>query len=142
MKTDQWVGRGLPLILMAMIGLVVWLNAGHQETPARGVRCANLAAGCATQVDGRSVDFGTDTVIKPLKPFQIWVKAPGARKVEARFTMAGMDMGFNIYPLRADGLGTFRTSATLPVCVSGRRDWTLLLEVDGTRLTVPFVTDL
>ncbi len=27
MKTAQWVGRGLPLILMAMIGLVVWLNA-------------------------------------------------------------------------------------------------------------------
>ncbi len=142
MKADQWVSRGLPLILMAMIGLVVWLNAGHQGKPPLAVTCADLAVGCVVQVEGRGIGLGTDATIKPLKSFNIWVKAPGAKKVEARFTMEGMDMGFNIYALRADNQGVFRATATLPVCVSGRRDWNVILDIDGTRLTVPFVTDL
>lgn len=142
MKTAQWVGRGLPLILMAMIGLVVWLNAGRQDMPARAVVCADLVAGCTAQLGERGVSFGTDGAVKPLKPFHIWVRAPGAKKVDARFTMEGMNMGFNIHSLRDDGQGMFRASATLPVCVSGRRDWSMVLDVDGTRLTLPFVTDL
>ncbi len=142
MKADQWGSRGLPLILMAMIGVVVWLNAGHQDKPPLAVTCVDLAVGCVVQVEGRSIGLGTDATSKPLKPFNLWVKAPGAKKVEARFTMEGMDMGFNIYTLRADNQGVFRTTATLPVCVSGRRDWNVILDIDGTRLAVPFVTDL
>lgn len=143
MKTDQWVGRGLPLILMAMIGLVVWLNAENQDkSSSLVVACAELTAGCSAQVAGREVSFGTNSPIKPLKAFQIWAKAPGATRVEARFTMEGMDMGFNLYTLRADVEGVFRASATLPVCVTGRRDWSMTLYIDGARLTVPFVTDL
>jgi hypothetical protein len=142
MKSDQWVSRGLPLVLMAMIGVVVWLNAWHRDGAPLVATCANLAAGCVVQVERRDVSLGTDGAIKPLKPFNLWVRAPGAKKVEARFTMEGMDMGFNIYALRADSQGVYRASATLPVCVSGRRDWAMILDIDGTRFSVPFVTDL
>lgn len=142
MKTDQWVGRGLPLILMAMIGLIVWLNAENQDKSSLAVACADLTAGCTARVAGREVGFGTNSPIQPLKAFQLWARAPGAKKVEARFTMEGMDMGFNLYTLRDDGEGVFRASATLPVCVTGRRDWRMTLDIDGVRLTVPFVTDL
>jgi hypothetical protein len=102
----------------------------------------DLAAGCLAQVGGRSLSLGTDGPVKPLKPFQVWVKAPGARRVEIHFTMEGMDMGFNLYTLRADSPDVFRTSVTLPVCVSGRRDWRMTLDIDGVRLAVPFVTEL
>lgn len=142
MKTDQWVSKGLPLVLIAMIGLVVWLNAGHQGQAPQALACPDLTRGCAARVAGRDVSLGSDAAIEPLKPFQLWVKAPHARKVEARFTMEGMDMGFNLYTLRPDDKGVFRAAVTLPVCVTGRRDWNVILDIDGARLTVPFVTDL
>jgi hypothetical protein len=140
MKTAAWVGRALPLVLIAMIALVVWINAGRQAQPALGASCADLAAGCQAQMHGRDIALGVSAPIKPLKPFEIWVRAGGAKRVEARFSMEGMDMGFNLYPLRADSQGTFRASVTLPVCVSGRRDWVMILDIDGTSLAVPFVT--
>jgi hypothetical protein len=62
--------------------------------------------------------------------------------VEARFTMEGMDMGFNQYVLRADKEGVFRARVTLPVCVTGSREWLMTLDLDGMRLAVPFVTEL
>lgn len=142
MKSAQWVRRGLPLILLAMIGLVVWLNADRQTTVPVNVTCPDLTAGCKVEVGGQNLRFGTDRRIKVLAPFELWADAPGARKVEARFTMEGMDMGFNLYTLRPDAQGMFRASVTLPVCVSGRRDWNLILEIDGQRFNAPFVTDL
>jgi len=141
-KTEKWVNHALPFLLVSMVGIVLWLNSERQDESILVISCEDMVAGCVAQVGVRSVSLGTDVTIKPLKPFQVWVKAPGAKKVEARFTMAGMDMGFNIYTLRADSQGVFRTSATLPVCVTGRRDWAMTLEIDGTRLAVPFVTDL
>lgn len=142
MNTAQWVQRGLPLILLAMIGLVVWQGADRHPAAPTPVSCPDLAAGCKADLDGRALRLGVDRRIKALAPFELWADAPGARKVEARFTMEGMDMGFNIYTLRPDAQGMFRASVTLPVCVSGRRDWNLILEIDGKRLTLPFVTDL
>jgi hypothetical protein len=142
MKTARWVQRGLPLILLAMIGLVVWLNTDRQTTTALAVACPDLTAGCRADLEGRAVRFGSDRRIKALAPFELWADAPGARKVAARFTMEGMDMGFNLYTLRPDAQGMFRAAVTLPVCVSGRRDWNLILEIDGRRLSVPFVTEL
>lgn len=143
MKTAHWVGRGLPLILVAMIGLVVWMNAQRREpSPPLAAACPDLVTGCTVMAGGRDIRLGTDQTIKPLKPFTIRVEAKGAAKVEARFTMEGMDMGFNVYTLRADSQGVFRATATLPVCVSGRRDWIMTLDVDHTRIAVPFVTEL
>ncbi len=148
MKTNAWIGRGLPLVLVALTGVVVWLNAARQGPPPppapapTTLTCPDLSQGCAASLAGRDVRLGSDAAIRPLKPFQLWVMAPGAGKVEARFSMEGMNMGFNLYTLRQDREGVFRTSVTLPVCVSGRREWTLLLEVDGAGLAVPFVTDL
>jgi hypothetical protein len=104
--------------------------------------CPNLQAGCKATLDGREVELGVAGELKVLNPFEVWLKAPGARSVQASFTMVGMDMGFNLYTLRPDAEGVFRVKATLPVCVSGRRDWILTLKIDGQALTVPFVTEL
>ncbi|NWG87512.1 MAG: hypothetical protein HXY26_08405 [Hydrogenophilaceae bacterium] len=128
-----------------VIGLIVVLLAVWQlrtPEPARTVSCPNLQAGCALPLDGQTVTAGVEGELRVLKPFQLWVKAPGASKVQAHFTMAGMDMGFNLYTLRPDAQGVFRARIVLPVCVSGRRDWVMSLEIDGERIDLPFVTEL
>jgi len=136
-----------PLALIVLIGLVLWADKigvwrGSDEVRATQVVCATLASGCTVQVDGRELRFGMMGIPKPLAPFQVWVKGEGVRKAEVRFTMAGMEMGFNLYTLRPDSQGVLRANVTLPVCVTGRRDWNMTLDVDQTRLSVPFVTEL
>ncbi|MEW5787858.1 MAG: hypothetical protein AB1899_08395 [Pseudomonadota bacterium] len=142
MKTQQWVSQGLPLVLVAMIGLVLWLGNVQQEHAATRIDCPDLVKGCSAMLGEQAIEVGIDVPVRPLKAFNIRLKAPGARRVEARFTMEGMDMGFNLYTLHPDAAGVFRVNATLPVCVTGRRDWVMTLEVDGQRLAVPFVTEL
>jgi hypothetical protein len=137
-----------PLALIVLIGLVLWAehNAFWRDTEtARGVRvdCETLASGCSLLDDGREIRFGMQGEVKPLAPFDIWVAGVAAvNKAEARFTMEGMDMGFNLYTLRPDAQGVLRAKVTLPICVTGRRDWNMILELDNLRLIIPFVTKL
>mgnify|MGYP001610266408 CR=1 FL=1 len=142
MSGRAWLMRLWPLALIALLALVLWTHRAPDVVGATQVFCTTLASGCSLQVDGREISLGMMGVPKPLAPFNIWVKAVGARKVEARFVMEGMDMGFNLYTLHADNQGVFRANVTLPICVTGRRDWVMILDVDKTRLNVPFVTDL
>jgi hypothetical protein len=142
MKLRVWFVRLWPLALIVPIGLVLWANRAPDAVRVTQVSCTTLATGCTVHIDGREIQFGMMGETKPLAPFQIWVKAAGLRKAEARFTMEGMDMGFNLYTLRVDQQGVFRANVTLPVCVSGRREWRMILDVDKTQLAVPFVTDL
>lgn len=134
-----WKMTGLALLL-AGLATFVWLGRSGELQPAVNLACADLAAGCAGP---GQVTIGLSGELKPLHPFQVWVQAPDAGTVEASFTMVGMNMGFNVYTLRRDGDGVFRARVTLPVCVSGRRDWVMTVTIDrGTRLAVPFATNL
>lgn len=142
MSTPRHLHRLLPLLLIALIGVVVWLNADRQDSPPVSVVCPDVVAGCAARVAGRDVRVGVDAPIKPLRPFELRVEVAGVQRVEARFSMEGMDMGFNLYVLRAEAPGVFRARVTLPVCVSGSRNWLMTLDLDGTRLVLPFVTEL
>jgi len=141
--------RAWPLGLVVLIGLVLWADqAGFWRTPntAKDVQadCATPERGCSLQVDGRMIRFGMQGELKSLAPFQIWLEMPDSpvAKAEARFTMEGMDMGFNLYRLRPDAQGVLRATVTLPICVTGRRDWNMILEVENLRINVPFVTNL
>lgn len=136
------LARLLPLILIALVGVVIWQNQLQQVAPPVRLTCADISKGCAGKLAGQGVEVGMTGELQALKPIQIWLKAPGAKKVEARFTMVGMDMGFNLYTLRPDPRGVFRAHVTLPVCVTGRRDWVMTLAVDGAELAVPFSTTL
>ena len=130
----------LPLLIIVLAATVLW-KGGDTPTAAISLNCADLAQGCATRLRGRLVSVGTSGPVKPLAPFQVWVKAADARKIQAKFTMQGMDMGFNLYTLHDEGGGVFRERVTLPACVSGRRDWVMTLEIDGAVLNVPFRSD-
>ena len=141
MKSKLW--RLFPLMLIALVGVLVWHNQTQQSQGVlRTLACPDLHKGCRIDLDGKAVAVSVGGELKPLQAFQVRVDAPKATKVEARFTMEGMDMGFNLYTLRADKEGMFQANITLPVCVTGRRDWVMHLSVDGAQLAVPFVTDL
>ncbi|MEW5770860.1 MAG: hypothetical protein AB1831_10930 [Pseudomonadota bacterium] len=133
----------LPVLLILLIGGVLWSQRLNEDAGvSRTLACADLRQGCSVELDGTPVTVRMLGALKPLSAFRVEVHAPQARRVEARFTMEGMDMGFNLYTLRADKAGMFTASVTLPVCVSGRRDWVMQLRVDDSRLSVPFVTDM
>lgn len=141
LSLPRWLA---PTLVIVLIASVVGIGRFVQptEAPAVPVACANPQAGCGATLDGRAVEVGMTGVLKVLSPIQIWARAPGARSVEASFTMEGMDMGFNLYTLRPDAQGVFRANVTLPVCVTGRRDWLMTIRIDGRALVVPFVTEL
>ena len=105
-KTLIAASLALGLGALAMLGL----RPGGEEGPppvSIGMACVNPVAGCATRIGDHAVSFGAQGRPEPLKPFQLWVNAPGARSVVASFTMPDMNMGLNVYTLRADGDGVF-----------------------------------
>lgn len=129
----------VPLLLAAaLIAIAVagwWLK---RPADAVAVHCADPQAGCAFSHRGAAVEVRFLSQPTPLEAFGLRVSAPNARRISAEFQMTGMDMGFNRYDLRPAGDGAFASNVTLPVCISGRHDWTLFLDVDGTRYALPF----
>ncbi len=139
------IWTALPLIIIALAAAILWKD-GSAPASALTVTCADPTAGCSTRLGAREIRIGMTgnpgSRLKPLQPFQVWVQAPGAERVQVSFTMEGMDMGFNLYTLQPDDQGVFRGRATLPICVTGRRDWNMVVDIDGTLLQVPFTTDI
>lgn len=104
------------------------------------VPCALLTAGCVLQVKGKSLQVRTGSAPAPLHSFDITLQSVDARTVEIQFQMQGMEMGPNRYRLARQADGSWQGRVTLPVCVSGRRDWLLIIDIDGQRVAVPFQT--
>lgn len=144
MADGERLRRFAPWVILLAIAAVVaagrWWPA-PAPAPIR-VDCPSLAAGCQARLGDATVTLGASGAIKVLSPFEVWLRGVVAREVQASFTMEGMDMGFNLYTLRPDGQGGYRARVTLPVCVTGRRDWILTLTIDGQQMAVPFVTEL
>lgn len=138
------LGLVLPLVLVCLVVVLVWQNQREQQAGVSELQltCPAPEKGCGLNINGRALTLTLLGPRKPLQRFRIEVQAPHASKVEARFTMEDMDMGFNLYTLQPVQAGHFATDVTLPVCVTGRRDWILHLSVDQDRLALPFVTDL
>jgi hypothetical protein len=131
-----------------MVGALVWQYQQRQQGTGvvRTLACPNLAQGCSMQVDGHPFSVSITGELKPLQAFQVHVTSPNTEKVTAHFSMEGMDMGFNLYTFKKDPSGIWQARVTLPVCVTGRRDWAMHLDMESTQtrtqIRVPFVTDL
>jgi hypothetical protein len=130
-----------PLLLVAALAAIAlagyWLK---RPVGAVAAECADPLSGCVFSHRGATVRVRFSERPAPMAMFELQIRAPGANRISAEFQMVGMDMGFNRYDLRPDGHGAFSAKVTLPVCVSGRRDWTLYLDVDGSRYALPFST--
>lgn len=141
MNYKPWLAPAAVILLIA--GVVVLNHVyRHRDAPAVVVKCPDLRAGCRAMLGDREVAVGIEGELRLLAPFEVWVRAVGFDKLQASFAMEGMDMGFNLYTLRPDGKGAYRVRVTLPMCVTGRRDWLLHVDLDGQRVTVPFVTEM
>jgi hypothetical protein len=128
----------LPLLLaVAFIAIAVVGAILKRSAEALPVVCADPVQGCAFSHRGQPGQIRLSLPPAPLQPFMLELSAPGVKRVSAEFQMVGMDMGFNRYDLRAASPGVFRSEITLPVCVSGRRDWKLYLDVDGQAYVLP-----
>ena len=119
---------------LIFLTLIVMAACTQRETPV--VACAALVRGCALEHD--QIMVRSDRAPSPLTPFVLAVTAPAAQEVYVELQMQGMDMGLNRYRLLRQANGEWRASITLPACVTGRRDWKMVVEVDGTRRALVF----
>lgn len=138
MKLPRW---GLPLIIALLLIFVALVGARMQpSSESQMTACADPVVGCTFRHRDQLVQLRFSHSPMPLQPFTITLHAPGARQVQAEFQMQGMEMGFNRYHFTADKTGGFIARVTLPVCVSGRRDWKLYLQIDAQHYAIPFST--
>ena len=132
-----WAPLLLVIVLAAIAVAGWWLK---RPPAAAAVRCADPLAGCAFNHHGTVANVRFSRQPVPLEAFELTITVPNAAKISAELQMVGMDMGFNRYDLRPVAGGSFAAKLTLPVCVSGRRDWVLTLDVDGSHYALPFGT--
>lgn len=129
----------LLLPLMLALGLPGFIRS-HDEVPVLKVDCPDLIQGCRVPFGGRSVEVRFLSAPTTLQRFDLLVKASDARRVAVDMTMQGMNMGPNHYVLTRAVDGGWHGNIVLPVCVSGARNWIMMLEVDGVKRQIPFVT--
>lgn len=122
-----WMAAGM-LVLAVAIG---WQLRPADNQDAMVIPCADPTKGCGLsmgQSDQLRIRF--DHTPQTLKPFKLSVEAPQAQALHASFAMRGMEMGLNRYRLLQQAPGLWTAEVTLPVCVQGRSDWTMLLELE------------
>lgn len=136
-----WGGLALAAGVLLLLGgaalLVFGLSQGNKH-PLLQVPCANVVTGCGLPESGLHVRF--DQRPQPMRPFQLKVNIPDAHDVHASFAMRDMQMGLNRYRLLPDGAGAWKGEIILPVCIHGRSDWLMVLEIDGRRYQLPFTS--
>lgn len=123
--------------LLALMLLALLSACGKSLPPP--APCADLTQGC--RIEKGSVEARVDRTPGALQPFVLTVRAPHAKQVYAEFVMQGMEMGLNRYRLKQAPNGEWGGRITLPVCVSGRRDWLLILDLDGERVAFAFAVN-
>lgn len=131
----------LPLLVIAiLVAIAVGGYRTKQPEEAETIACTDPVAGCRFDHGGVPAEVRFSIQPVPLEPFLLTVSAPGSARVSVEFQMVGMDMGFNRYDLRREDSGAFASRITLPVCVSGRRDWLMYVQIDDRRYVLPFTS--
>lgn len=130
-----WLPLTMIVVLAAIAVAGYWAK---RPAEAESIACSNPVAGCDFRHDEATVRVHFSELPVPLEPFSLSVTAPGSTRVSVEFQMVGMDMGFNRYDLRLQPEGVFSSRITLPVCISGRRDWLLYLQIDEKNYVLPF----
>lgn len=129
-------------LLIALVSILIaggvyqrWQRAGTQIPT---VACTHPLQGCQFQLKQQSVQVSFINSPSGLHPFTLRVIMPHAQHIYATFAMRDMAMGNNRYRLLHVGGNLWQASVVLPVCVTGRHDWLLTLDIDGQKVTIPF----
>lgn len=95
--------------------------------------CNPLKVKCRITKENVGLVFYLPSNVEYLKPFQVEITSDGINnsdidKVTVTFEMSDMDMGQNQFVLKPRG-SIYSGEAVLPVCVTGRVDWTARVDV-------------
>ena len=139
MKREWLLKYALPTLL---IGILVaggvyqtWYRAENKVTT---IECSNPLQGCQFQLGQQAVHVSFIDPPSGLHPFTVRVTTANAKSVYAYFTMRDMEMGYNRYRLTQQQPQLWQARVVLPVCVTGRHDWLLTLDIDGKKVAIPF----
>lgn len=134
----KWATIGVVLVLLGAVkfALISWYLSRPAEAAVLDVACDPAQSSC-TLPNGMQLQFVGAP--KSGQPFDIRLSGEAKEAPGAEFSMRDMDMGFNRYRFVA-APGGWQARVTLPMCVSQRQDWIMVLEVEGRRYSLPFRT--
>ncbi|NOT16841.1 MAG: hypothetical protein HOP20_02085 [Sulfuriferula sp.] len=139
MKSNWLLKYGFPLLIIgiAVVGGIYqgWQHQ-HQHTPQ--IACPDPLKNCLFQLNRQAVHVEFLAPPSGLHPFILRVQLAHAQKINAHFTMRDMEMGYNQYRLLPLSPQLWQAKVVLPVCVTGRHDWILTLEIDDQKVEIPF----
>jgi hypothetical protein len=110
-----------------------YFRTALNDVPIEHMTCNDLVRGC--DVDDVHIRFDRQTQV--MQPFHLEIKTAEAEHIYARFTMVGMQMGFNRYRLLHQTSGVWFAEIVLPVCVESRSDWLMDIEITKPSLIKP-----
>lgn len=90
---------------------------------------------CTVKSEQLSVTVYPSDNVQALKPFPFQVRLDGpladtVQDVTVHFAMVGMDMGSNRFHLRRKADRHWQGEVILPLCTTGRGDWTATVEIE------------
>ena len=139
MKLGWLLKYALPITLISItIAGGVYQMWQHQYNHTQRITCANPLQSCDFELNQQAVKVVFLTPPSGLHPFIVRVNIAHAQSIHAHFTMQDMEMGYNKYRLLTLSPGYWQAKVVLPVCVTGRHDWILTLDIDGTQVEIPF----
>jgi len=126
--------------IFTLASIFIWVK--RNESVAQKLVCTDIVSGCGNDL------FKLKFLKSPqlMKPIRLQLETANARQVYASFAMERMEMGLNRYHLlkQADSDLWF-AEVTLPVCVQGRSDWVIELEIktqlETMHYQIPFKVD-
>ena len=133
----------LTLVLMIVLGIEAkFYFAKPNLTPIQVLSCADITQSCGNEFF--TVKFAeAPQVMKPLHLNLHINRAEAVKNIHVAFAMQNMEMGLNRYRLiQTNQSGDWQAEVTLPICVQGRSDWSMLLEIEAgekiERFQLPF----
>jgi hypothetical protein len=133
----------IPLILFVALGFAAKSYLAKPDLAAVSIlACADITQSCGNE--RFSVQFSeAPQVMKPLHLNLHMSRAKTVKNIHIDFAMQSMEMGLNRYRLiQANQSGDWQAEVTLPICVQGRSDWNMLVEVEAEgmlqRFQLPF----
>lgn len=128
----------MALLVLAFVALAIVGTRVNRPAQVQQIACAQPVQGCVFTYRGEPAQLRFIQRPTTMQPFKIELRAADANRVGAEFQMVGMEMGVNRYDFQAVSPGHFHAAITLPVCVSGRRDWKMFLAIDDERYVILF----
>ena len=133
----------LPLILLIALGIAAKFYWAKPDLAVINVLpCADINQSCGNEIFTVQLAEAPQ-VMKPLHLNLHINRAEAVKSIHVDFAMQNMEMGLNRYRLiQASQSDAWQAEVTLPICVQGRSDWNMLLEIEAgkkiQRFKLPF----